>query len=46
METVTTLAYWITGIGAVLGIAAYFILPGLIRKAFDSNDDKSEELES
>ena len=43
METMTTLAYWVTGIGAVLGIAAYFILPGLIRKAFDSDDEKPEE---
>ena len=43
MESITTLAYWITGIGAVLGIVAYFILPGLIRKAFGSNDDKLED---
>jgi hypothetical protein len=43
METITSIGYLITGITVVLSIAAYFILPGLIKKAFESDDDKPEE---
>ena len=40
METLTTIGYWIGGIGFVLCVIAYFVLPKLIRGALKSDKDE------
>ena len=39
IETLITIGYWSAGIGLVACIAGYFIFPGLIKKAFESEEN-------
>ena len=43
MDILVNLGYWIAGLGALLCIVAYFILPGLIRKTLGADSEKEED---
>tara|TARA_B100000287_G_scaffold162264_1_gene153040 strand:+ start:2574 stop:2708 length:135 start_codon:yes stop_codon:yes gene_type:complete len=43
METLISISYWICGAGLVLSVAAYFVIPKMIRMALKEEETETEE---
>ena len=47
METFLTISYVLSGLGVVLCVVAYFVVPKVLRSALsDDSSDSSDELDS